>query len=106
MTERFRKLFEQAQYGYGSDWISAEELVPFCQYILGRGRGVHLMEAVPTENSLQRRNHGYEILGVEGEESWENHRDPVRSIALVHEKLKWAKDDGGEFVYKVWVDKP
>ncbi len=106
MTDRFASLLSQAGQGIGTDWISAEELMSFCNYVVRNGYGIQLMEAVPTLRSTERRNHGFEIQGLDGPEAWDKHRDRAKSVALVRAKIGSARELGGEFVYKVWVQRP
>ncbi len=48
----------------------------------------------------------YAILGVEGDETWGNHRDPERSLRPIKETVQNAHDDGHDMLYKVWVKLP
>lgn len=101
----FEQMLDDAETGKGADWISVPDLYRFCDYILAQGYGVQTMEAKGARQSVPRAVR-FQILGVEGEETWENHRDPKRSIDLVRETVRNAQREGHEMLYKVWVQKP
>ncbi len=102
----FEDLLEQAQHGIGTDWLTKDQLLEFCDFALKSGFGIQLFEAVPSPTRKAKRYFAYEMIGVDGEKNWENHRDPARSMELVHEKLKLAEENDAELVYKVWIDVP
>lgn len=93
MDEKHKKLLEQVERGKGSDWLYAKELLVFCDIRLETGLGVTGMEGIQAPEGTVGRNSTYEIYGLDGDEAWEKHHDPVRSVALVREKLKWAEED-------------
>lgn len=99
-------LLEQAQHGNGSNWLSKSELLEFCDFFIAKGFGLQLMEVKRAPGGKVARSIAYGLYGGDGAENWKNHRDPARSIVLLHEKLKLAEEDGADLLYKVWIDVP
>lgn len=109
MNARFENLISQAQSGNGTEWISEAELLAFNDYLATRGFGVSRMEAIRAEGGTVRRNFGYGILPAplgDEPEHWLNHFDPQRSAEYVRETVRYAKEDGALFDYKVWAEQP
>ncbi len=106
METKFDALLKQVETGRGSDWLDVSDLLQFCEVILAKNYGVARMEVIQAPEGTVGPNFSYEIYGLDGDEAWINHRDPKRSIDLVREKVKWAKEDGAVFLYKVWIGEP
>ena len=107
MLDKLEKELARAEREGATGYLSSEEFIPFCELAVSRGYGISGVEAFRSPQGTVRRNHGYEILGVDEDGyNWRDHRDPQRSLWLAREKLAWAKEDGADFTYQVWVDKP
>ena len=109
MNNKFKTLLAQAQTGSGADWVSERELLQFNSYLAKNGYGVSRMEVMRAPHGKVPPNFGYGILprpiGPDSEH-WMNHFDPQRSAAFVRETVKFAQDDGADFLYKVWAEQP
>lgn len=111
MNERFETLITQAQTGAGTDWISEAELLSFNTYLASRGYGVSRMEVARTgaQGRQSPMDVFYGILpapGGDDPEHWLNHFDPQRSAEYVRETVRYAREDGAIFDYKVWAEQP
>lgn len=107
MQNKLRTELARAEREGATGNLNSDEFIPFCELVISHGYGVSRVEAFQSPQGVVRRNHGYEILGVDDDGyNWRDHRDPQRSLALARNKLAWAKEDGADFLYQVWIDKP
>ena len=106
MQKKLETELARAQREGATGYLTSREFIPFCELAVSRGYGVSGVEAFQSPEGKVRRNHDYEILGLDGEDNWIEHRNPERSLKLAREKLAWAKEDGADFVYQVWISNP
>lgn len=106
MQDKIEVELARAEQEGATGYLTSDEFIPFCELAVSRGYGISHVEAFQSPKGTVRRNHGYEILGVDQEENWREHRDPQRSLRLAKEKLAWAREDGADFIYMVWIDVP
>ncbi|MBP0484357.1 hypothetical protein [Sagittula salina] len=95
--------FAAAHTGDGSPWLAAAQADELVRYALKRGEGVCLMEAAARMFHEPPRDIGWEILGNDRDGfNWADHRDPKLAYRVFLAKLKKAKLDGVQLLYKLW----
>ena len=106
MQEKLKIELTRAEREGATGYLTSDEFIPFCELAVSRGYGISHVEAFQSPSGTVRRNFGYEILGIDAEDNWREHRDPKRSLELAREKLAWAIEDGADLIYQVWIDRP
>ncbi len=61
------------------------------------------MEAFRVVGLQVQADLSYSILGLDGGEDWEQHRDIDRAYRLVQRKIEGAKTENHEYLFIVWI---
>lgn len=99
------EMARSALCGSGSRDLNLEEVFALTDFLEARGVCIQSMEVMQVVSDTElpgRLDLG--ILGLDGPENWEEHRDVTRAIRLVRQKLALAKSEGGFFIYTVWLN--
>lgn len=97
--------FAAAHTGDGSPWLAAAQADELARYALKRGEGVSLMEAAARLLREPPRDTGWEILGNDRDGyNWADHRDPKLAYRVFLAKLKKARMDKVDLLYKLWFE--
>ncbi|WP_425074296.1 hypothetical protein [Sagittula sp. S175] len=92
-----------AHTGNGSPWLAAAQADELARYALKQGEGISLMEAAARMFREPPRDIGWEILGNDRDGyNWEDHRDPHLAYRVFLAKLRKARLDGVQLLYKLW----
>lgn len=97
------RAFAAAHTGDGSPWLLAAQADELARYALKQGEGISLMEAAARMFHEPPRDIGWEILGSDPDGfNWQDHRDPMLAYRVFLAKLKKARLDGVQLLYKLW----
>lgn len=69
-----------------------------------RGYIVHSLEASELNGEWEVPVIWLSLLGLDGDENWENHEDPERHLRLVREKIEAGKKNKLPIIYEVFLD--
>ncbi|MFW2589687.1 hypothetical protein [Sagittula sp. SSi028] len=98
--------FRAAHSGDGAPWLLAAQADELARYALKRGEGICLMEAAVRRSKAPPRDVDWEILGNDRDGfNWEDHRDPMLAYRVFLAKLKKARLDKVQLLYKLWLQK-
>lgn len=97
--------FAAAHTGDGAPWLMAAQADELARYALRRGEGICLMEAAVRTLKEPPGDVGWEILGDDPQGfNWVDHRDPMLAYRVFLAKLKKARLDGVQLLYKLWFE--
>ncbi|MCK0142564.1 hypothetical protein [Aliiroseovarius sp. F20344] len=96
---------ERYSTGYGSPYFAPDEVLMLLAWLNTQGLFVQSMEAVeviePGVNEPGRID--LSILGLDGEEDWEAHKDVERANQLAEAKLKRALECQYPVKVQIWL---
>lgn len=98
---------EQYRSGKGSSYMPAERVLELLPWLTENDLFIQSMEAVEVETESNPNNYGrmdLSILGLDGDEDWENHYDVARINRLAAQKVRSTLISGVMTAFQIWLD--
>lgn len=99
------EIIRMIEGGKSIKYLSPSSLEAALPELDARGYYVHVLEAHEKRGEWEVPILWLSLIGVDGDENWENHHDAKRNLLLVLNKIRQAKESGLNIVYEAWVGK-